>query len=1239
MENGENNEQTYNDYTADKNGYLEDNSYNFENEQIQDYNDEQMSNGNNPNNGFMGGHKQNFRGSHDNLARGINKVGPYKNIGNNVNNSSPDKKTNNNQDNGVNNKRNLAQGVGNPNSKKDNNQQDNKNKMPRVNNDNKKNAKNGNPREKQNKNNGNSNDKKNIFNRKKNNVLPQVGKSKNKDGSVADKTKDAVKDGIKQGVKALWAVIPLPVKILVPVVGGVFIFALAIVAIATGTATGVAIGASMCNASSYGTDIGLDANVSSFICGMQDPLDGNYTVASLYGWRDYDPSHMHAGIDLAGDTGTSVKAVHDGKVVYAGFTGEGSYGNLIQIEHDDGINTFYGHLNSIDVEVNQEVKMGDVIGTRGNTGKSSGAHLHFEIRDGDNSTDTVSPNIYFGYSDKGYEECINRNGGFISGCDIEFTGSARFVGTEGKSQACGLTSSYSSNGNNSSCCGKTINTSNSSSSGGASIVDFIKTFEGTGGYCDSKTKTQYKAYQENLGNGRLDRVTIGFGVTSDDLPELDHAGQCIDVKKVDEAALKGIERKRTGLIQSTFVGANLTQYQEDAMTSMAYNGCGTFFGGIAAAAKRNDLEGVWNAMKGCYHSNGQALLGLQRRRKAEFALYVTGDYSIAEEYKSKNWTDAEYNDYDSDGVIAKKASGTSSSCPVTSNSGASIVEVAQRELEQWQDLSNTDKCNKVINYLEQCNLYGNKNSSGDVANYCAGFVSYVLKESGVFGEVFKGENVASCAADAFLSPTSQNTKFHENGSNYTPQPGDVLVKNRGGSDRATHVGIVEKVEGKTITTIEGNTGSMNLSCPTSVVGTVGQVVRKTYNIDDKYITGFVSTGSVTTSQVNSSNSQKVINSAIDWALRYAADNTYTYKSWKANDADTHKCPICHPGSGKGWNCIGFVSAAYYHGAGYTKLTCSNDGILTNNFANSLYGMSESNALSAWKKRNGNDWTLVAKSSSKISDSKLKPGDVVIYYSGSTYKHVAMYIGDYRGSGKSEVVEANSGKADSISVRDYNSANSITPKIVFRFTGTGKSTSTNNNSSVNSNSTASLTFINSLNSVSNYVKQNSNYTKYSSSQNTHKYSTAKSKIRQKQNVYMNCATPINWALQDSLNLADTSIYWNSSGNPTGTGWSSVKKYFTVYKYSNSTDRKNCLALGLTLKEAASKGYLKPGDIIGMKPSGKQHTFVYAKYENGHVYAYEGGGEAKKKGYATIGIGPFNYDSSYKSTKITGVLRWK
>jgi murein DD-endopeptidase MepM/ murein hydrolase activator NlpD len=87
---------------------------------------------------------------------------------------------------------------------------------------------------------------------------------------------------------------------------------------------------------------------------------------------------MHTGIDLAGPTGTPIYATADGVVSRAEWAN--GYGNLVELEHGKGIATRYGHLSKILVKPNMHVKRGDMIALMGSTGRSTGSHLHYEVR-------------------------------------------------------------------------------------------------------------------------------------------------------------------------------------------------------------------------------------------------------------------------------------------------------------------------------------------------------------------------------------------------------------------------------------------------------------------------------------------------------------------------------------------------------------------------------------------------------------------------------------------------------------------------------------------------------------------------------------------------------------------------------------------------------------------------------------------------------------------------------------------
>jgi len=114
---------------------------------------------------------------------------------------------------------------------------------------------------------------------------------------------------------------------------------------------------------------------------VRKPVSGEVDMSSPFGVRT-DPFNgrpaMHTGIDLRGDLGELVHATANGKVSIAGR--EGGYGNMVEIDHGNGFSTRYGHLSEIDVKVGQQVRIGQVVGRIGSTGRSTGPHLHYETR-------------------------------------------------------------------------------------------------------------------------------------------------------------------------------------------------------------------------------------------------------------------------------------------------------------------------------------------------------------------------------------------------------------------------------------------------------------------------------------------------------------------------------------------------------------------------------------------------------------------------------------------------------------------------------------------------------------------------------------------------------------------------------------------------------------------------------------------------------------------------------------------
>ena len=132
------------------------------------------------------------------------------------------------------------------------------------------------------------------------------------------------------------------------------------------------------------------------------PFDGRIT--SRYGIRH---GRNHNGIDIDLETGDTIYAAFDGKIRYSQYH-DGGFGNLVIIRHYNGLETYYGHCSKLFATPNQDVKAGDPIALGGNTGRSTGSHLHFEIRFYDNP---INPELVFDFANKTIEQnlFVHRN--------------------------------------------------------------------------------------------------------------------------------------------------------------------------------------------------------------------------------------------------------------------------------------------------------------------------------------------------------------------------------------------------------------------------------------------------------------------------------------------------------------------------------------------------------------------------------------------------------------------------------------------------------------------------------------------------------------------------------------------------------------------------------------------------------------------------------------------------------------
>lgn len=125
----------------------------------------------------------------------------------------------------------------------------------------------------------------------------------------------------------------------------------------------------------------LDGNVKSAAYIPSGRPVAKLSLTSNFGVRS-DPfngrARMHKGIDIPGPVGTPIHATADGIVSRAGWAS--GYGNLVQISHGGGMETRYGHMSKLLVKPNSYVRRGQIVGLMGSTGRSTGSHLHYEVR-------------------------------------------------------------------------------------------------------------------------------------------------------------------------------------------------------------------------------------------------------------------------------------------------------------------------------------------------------------------------------------------------------------------------------------------------------------------------------------------------------------------------------------------------------------------------------------------------------------------------------------------------------------------------------------------------------------------------------------------------------------------------------------------------------------------------------------------------------------------------------------------
>lgn len=152
---------------------------------------------------------------------------------------------------------------------------------------------------------------------------------------------------------------------------------------------GGAVAAELTSVTGVSTAVPAKSAAASWVSPVQ-----KYTKSASFAQAGGMWQSTHSGQDFAVPSGTKVVAAHGGTVVKAGGNGAGdgpAYGNAVVIKHGNGTFSQYAHLSRIDVKIGQVVKTGQDIARSGNTGNSSGPHLHFEIRKTPNFGSAIDP--------------------------------------------------------------------------------------------------------------------------------------------------------------------------------------------------------------------------------------------------------------------------------------------------------------------------------------------------------------------------------------------------------------------------------------------------------------------------------------------------------------------------------------------------------------------------------------------------------------------------------------------------------------------------------------------------------------------------------------------------------------------------------------------------------------------------------------------------------------------------------
>lgn len=228
---------------------------------------------------------------------------------------------------------------------------------------------------------------------------------------------------------------------------------------------------------------------------------------------------------------------------------------------------------------------------------------------------------------------------------------------------------------------------------GGNLLSFLESWEGNEGYCDVNGEKGYTA--KNLGDGA---ITLGSGFTnlamdndvvnyiqengwSEYFPgNTVTEGMCVPIPVFERVQLFAIEKTYAKAIDDAASKYNvvLTQYQKDALTDFNYNQGTAYSDSLLSAYASGGYSGLWNEMK--IHTKG-GMAGIKKRLKAEFALFVTGDYSDQNLFYSRSITN--FDDYNSEGVLSRRlvCTGNVSTKNYTKSTSNGLNDVLTKQLK------------------------------------------------------------------------------------------------------------------------------------------------------------------------------------------------------------------------------------------------------------------------------------------------------------------------------------------------------------------------------------------------------------------------------------------------------------------------------------------------------------------------------------------------------------------------------